>query len=79
MCIRERLYCIRYGSVVLILGGGGAKNVRALQDDPKLKKENYVLRQISKVLTQAMKEGELQWNNDFDDFTGNLIFDDNED
>jgi putative component of toxin-antitoxin plasmid stabilization module len=74
-----RLYCIRYGSVVLILGGGGAKNVRALQDDPKLKKENYVLRQISKILTQAMKEGELQWNNDFDDFTGNLTFDDNED
>jgi putative component of toxin-antitoxin plasmid stabilization module len=70
-----RLYCIRYGSVVLILGGGGAKNVRALQDDPKLKKENYVLRQISKILTQAMKEGELQWNNNFDDFTDNLTFD----
>ena len=63
----------------MILGGGGAKNVRALQDDPKLKKENYVLRQISKILTQAMKEGELQWNNDFNDFTGNLTFDDNKD
>lgn len=74
-----RLYCIRYGSVVLVLGGGGAKNVRALQDDPQLKKENYVLRQISKILSQAMKEGELQWNNDFDDFKGNLTFDDNED
>jgi hypothetical protein len=34
-----RLYCIRYGSVLLVLGGGGAKNVRALQDDPKLKKK----------------------------------------
>jgi hypothetical protein len=63
----------------LILGGGGVKNVRALQDDPKLKKENYVLRQISKTLTQAMKESEFQWNKDFDDFTGNLTFDDNED
>ena len=52
---------------------------RALQDDPQLKKENYVLRQISKILSQAMKEGELQWNNDFDDFKGNLTFDDNED
>lgn len=63
----------------MILGGGGVKNVRALQDDPKLKKENYVLRQISKTLTQAMKESEFQWNKDFDDFTGNLTFDDNED
>ncbi len=33
-----RLYCIRYGSVLLILGGGGSKNVRTLQEDPKLKK-----------------------------------------
>ncbi|MFY7910650.1 MAG: hypothetical protein ACOVO2_13885 [Emticicia sp.] len=74
-----RLYCIRYGSIVLILGGGGPKNVRALQDDPKLKHENYVLRQISKILTKAMKEGELRWNNHYDDFTGNLTFDDNED
>ena len=77
--LKLRLYCIRYGSVVLILGGGGVKNVRALQDDPKLKKENYVLRQISKTLTQAIKESEFQWNKDFDDFTGNLTFDDNED
>lgn len=74
-----RLYCIRYGSVVLILGGGGVKNVRALQEDPKLKRENYLLRQISKTLTIAMKEGELRWNNHFDDFIGNLTFDDNED
>ena len=34
-----RLYCIHYGSVLLVLGGGGTKNVRALQDDQKLKKE----------------------------------------
>jgi hypothetical protein len=25
-----RLYCIRYGSVLLVLGGGGSKNVRVL-------------------------------------------------
>jgi hypothetical protein len=73
-----RLYCIRYGSVVLVLGGGGSKNVRALQDDPKLKRENYLLRQISKRLTEAMKESELQWNSTFDDFIGNLTFDDND-
>jgi hypothetical protein len=69
-----RLYCIRYSSVVLVLGGGGAKNVRTLQEDPKLKRENYLLRQISKRLTLAIKEGDLQWNGD--DFTGQLEFDD---
>ncbi len=71
-----RLYCIRYGSVLLILGGGGIKNVRALQDDPKLKRENYLLRDISKFLSQAMKDGDLKWNNDFTDFTSDFTFED---
>ncbi len=70
-----RLYCIRYGSVVLILGGGGVKNVRALQEDPKLKSENYLLRAISKQLSEAMKSGELSWNIDESDFSGRLEFD----
>lgn len=77
-----RLYCIRYGSVLLVLGGGGAKNVRTLQDDPKLKKENYLLREISKRLSQAMQHGDLKWNSSFNDFAGDFIFedlDDNED
>ena len=71
-----RLYCIRYGSVLLVLGGGGVKNVRALQDDPKLKKENYLLRDISKLLSQAMKDGDLKWNGNFTDFTGDFTFED---
>ena len=35
---RLRLYCIRYGSVTLIVGGGGAKpkSVRAWQEVPEL-------------------------------------------
>jgi hypothetical protein len=74
-----RLYCIRYGSVLLVLGGGGAKNVRALQDDPKLKKENYLLREISKRISESMQEGDLKWNSSFDDFTGNFTFEDLDD
>lgn len=68
--------------MLLVLGGGGAKNVRALQDDPKLKKENYFLREISKRLSQAMQDGDLKWNSSFNDFAGDFIFenlDDNED
>ena len=42
-----RLYAIRYGNDILILGSGGLKNVKALQDDEKLKKENYLLRAVS--------------------------------
>lgn len=71
-----RLYCIRYGSVLLVLGGGGAKNVRALQDDPKLKSENYLLRAISKRLSEAMQEGDLKWNRSFNDFEGEFTFED---
>lgn len=33
-----RLYCIRYGSVTLILGDGGEKNVRTWQEDKQLTK-----------------------------------------
>jgi hypothetical protein len=74
-----RLYCIRYGSVLLVLGGGGSKNVRVLQNDPKLKKENYLLREISKRISESMKDGDLKWNSNFDDFIGNFIFEDLDD
>lgn len=38
-----RLYCIRYGADIIILGGGGykPKSISALQEDQKLKDENY--------------------------------------
>ena len=74
-----RLYCIRMGSAVIILGGGGhkPKTVRALQEDPKLTHENYLLRDISKQLGLKMKEGEIFWINDYE-LGGNLIIDNDE-
>lgn len=71
-----RLYCIRYGSTCLILGGGGMKNVRALQDDEKLKTENYLLRYISKKITEALKDQELWWSDDGKRLEGNMVFED---
>lgn len=68
-----RLYCIKYGSTCILLGGGGYKNVRALQDDEKLRAENYLLRKVSKMITKAIVEGDLRWNKDGSSFTGNLI------
>lgn len=74
-----RLYCIRYGSELIILGGGGPKNVRALQDDEKLEKENYFLRWISSKITECRQNGDLSFSNDFMDFEGDLIIEDDED
>ena len=71
-----RLYCIRYGSTCIILGGGGMKNVRALQDNEKLKTENYLLRYISKCITNAIKDGNLRWSNDGKRLEGNMFFED---
>jgi predicted house-cleaning noncanonical NTP pyrophosphatase (MazG superfamily) len=74
-----RLYCIRFGTTVILLGGGGfkAKEIRALQEDPKLKSENYLIRQISELINQKMKEKDIYWENEFK-LNGNLIIDTNE-
>lgn len=59
-----RLYFIRLGSVAIILGGGGykSKNISAFQEDPKLKEENYILREISERVTERIKSRELKWD-----------------
>ena len=56
-----RLYFIQFGNVAIVLGGGGhkPKTIRRLQDDPKLKDENYFLRKVSVVLADAVREGTL--------------------
>ena len=67
-----RLYCIRYGSNLIIVGGGGpkSKSIRSLQQDDKLTKENYLLRAISKEITQKMNDRELKFITDYFDFEG---------
>ena len=71
-----RLYCIRYGSVLLIVGGGGEKpkTIRRLQESPKLKKENYFLNELSKKITERIKEGTIKYTNDGMDMVGDLEF-----
>lgn len=70
------LYCIRYGMQLIIAGGGGykPKSIRALQEDEKLRKENYFLREMSALITERVKEKEIEFSNDGMDFTGNLMF-----
>lgn len=71
---RLRLYCMQLGHVVIILGGGGPKNTRTLQEDPKLKFENGLMRIVSDALTQRIRDKEIWWTDD--DLTGNFLFDD---
>jgi hypothetical protein len=70
-----RLYCIRYGSVLLILGGGGPKKVRRWQDDSVLKKQVEKLISYSKKIDELKKEQseELSWNDDKTRFVGTIV------
>ena len=73
-----RLYCIRYGMNLVIAGGGGPKpeNIVALQDDEKLKKENYLLREVSRKIRERTSTGEICFINEGKEFTGNTLFTD---
>jgi putative component of toxin-antitoxin plasmid stabilization module len=74
-----RLYCIRYGTLIVVIGGGGKKNVRKLQDDRKLTEENYFLRYISAMITERIRNREIWYSEDKMEFEGDLIFNDNQD
>lgn len=73
-----RLYCIRFGSQLIILGGGGPKSkaIRALQESEKLKVENYQLREIAQQIMKAQKEKNIWFTKDFLDLEGDLKFED---
>jgi len=75
-----RLYCIYFGSQLIIVGSGGhkPKNIRTLQQDGKLKAENYLLRKISEQITQRIKDKEISYTKDYLNFEGNLEFNEEE-
>jgi hypothetical protein len=70
-----RLYCIRYGTLIIIIGGGGPKNVKKLQENDKLKSENLLLRKLSAQITTRIAGKEIQYTKNQMDFTGDLEFD----
>lgn len=75
-----RLYCIRYGEALIILGGGGPKpkGTRTWQDDEKLSKEMKLLKRISQDIYQKQLDKDLWLKNDGMDFDGNLEFEDDD-
>lgn len=71
-----RLYCIRYGTLIVVLGSGGEKpkELKALQESDKLTEENYLLREIAGQINQRIKEKEIGFTDDGLEFTGDLDF-----
>lgn len=72
---RLRLYCIKYGQQIIIVGGGGEKKVRSLQEDPKLTQENYLLRDLSKLIDKRLND-KIHFSLDGLEFEGNLDLED---
>jgi hypothetical protein len=68
------LYCIRFGKSLIIIGGGGPKTTRTLQDDPKLTAENRILVKISDEIYQRLINKDIQYIHEGNDFEGDLEF-----
>ena len=68
-----RLYCILFGTEILILGGGGLKRVQTWQDDPDLKKCAETMIEMSKEIAGFLKQksSEIRW--DANEFYGDLV------
>lgn len=69
-----RLYCIRFGYSVIILGGGGQKkkSTKAWQDDKKLKKEAEAMIKYAEDIHKRIKLEDLYWSEDRTELQGNL-------
>lgn len=73
-----RLFCIRFGQQLLILGGGGVKpkSMRTWQESEKLTTENLMLQELSDKIGEALKEGTIKFSDDYKAFEGTLTFKD---
>jgi hypothetical protein len=54
-----RLYCLLFGKVAVVLGGGGIKEVRATQDSIELSSYVSLLDIVDKEITNRIKLGDL--------------------
>lgn len=72
--VNLRAYCMRLGSVAIILGNGGekTKETRAWQDDEKLTEAMHEMMAYSKDILTQLDNGEIYWSNDLTELEGNL-------
>jgi hypothetical protein len=71
-----RLYCIRFGTSVLVVGGGGQKpkEMKALQESAKLTKENEYMKEVSDAIGKRIREKEITWSEDETELLGDFKF-----
>jgi len=76
-----RLYCVRYGSIVLIVGSGGQKpkEIKSWQQDKKLTEAVELMKKISADIERRRREKELWWSADGTKLEGDLNYDNYED
>lgn len=69
-----RVYGIRQGSCLLIMGDGGPKpkNITALQEDDKLTETNEFMRQVSNDIYEKMRDKEIRFSEDGYELEGDL-------
>ena len=70
-----RLYCLRFGSTTVILGGGGRKTTRTYQEDKELDRNVKLMSRLSRMITEALKDKELRLNED-GTFDGEMTMED---
>jgi hypothetical protein len=73
-----RLYGIRFGLGMIILGEGGQKKTKTWQDDSKLANAVSTLMQISTSLNQRIENKEITFSTDGIYLKGNLKFNKND-
>ncbi len=70
-----RLYCYRMDNCLVLLGGGGWKNVAKWQDDPSLANEVNRVRFVASEIDKRIRNREIKRSSNDMDLIGDLIFD----
>lgn len=55
-----RLYCLRYGDLILVLGNGGIKKTKTYQEDPHLNTCVTTLQNIDVKIQELIKSGDIE-------------------
>ena len=69
-----RLYCLRWSSILLIVGSGGSKTTRTYQGDPLLSDAVGKLQMVDKLFDERQKSREIIIDPNTGIITGNLVF-----
>lgn len=72
--IQLRLYGFKYRSTLIILGGGGQKTTRTIQEDPNLTYFQEIMKDLSKQIDERIAENDFGVSEDGYELLGNLDF-----